>query len=315
MNKRTAAIVALALAASTSAWAESNPADPYEGYNRFMFKVNDTADRYVLTPVARGYRAVTPSPVRTGVSNFYNNTARCGQLRQQYLRLDIKRASEDLVRVGMNTTFGLGGLIDIAGAGEMPNNKNTLGDTFASWGWKNSNYFVYPLTGPSTVRDSVGTTIVAAYPPDNTIFHSTAVRVGSKAINAVNTRESPAAIYRQPRFRRGDRSNMPICVMSICVCAPSKWAALRRTAKMTISTSTTWSAAAERGSQPLPQLDAANAPAAPSIAPAAADYKPIEMQPAEKPQAGSQPISLEPPSLNDEGIMLGLWQPDSRLQY
>ena len=157
MNKRTAAIVALALAASTSAWAESNPADPYEGYNRFMFKVNDTADRYVLTPVVRGYRAVTPSPVRTGVSNFYNNLRDVVSFGSNILRLDIKRASEDLVRVGINTTFGLGGLIDIAGAGEMPNNKNTLGDTFASWGWKNSNYFVYPLKGPSTVRDSVGT--------------------------------------------------------------------------------------------------------------------------------------------------------------
>ena len=313
MNKRTAAIVALALVASTSAWAESNPADPYDGYNRFMFKVNDTADRYVLTPVVRGYRAVTPSPVRTGVSNFYNNLRDVVSFGSNLLRLDIKRASEDLVRVGINTTFGIGGLIDIAGAGEMPNNKNTLGDTFASWGWKNSNYFVYPLKGPSTVRDSVGTTIVAAYPLDNTIFHSTAVRISSKAINAVNTRESlldltdsldSAAIdkyaymrdvYMRLRTRQvggtlphGEDDNIDIDDLV---------------------------GSGDGNEAALPQLDAANAPAAPSIAPAAADYEPIEMQPAEKPQAGSQPISLETALPNDEGIMLGLWQPDSRLQY
>ena len=311
MNKRTAAIVALALAASTSAWAESNPADPYEGYNRFMFKVNDTADRYVLTPVARGYRAVTPSPVRTGVSNFYNNLRDVVSFGSNLLRLDIKRASEDLVRVGINTTFGIGGLIDIAGAGEMPNNKNTLGDTFASWGWKNSNYFVYPLTGPSTVRDSVGTTIVAAYPLDNTIFHSTAVRISSKAINAVNTRESLLDL-----------------TDSLDSAAIDKYAYMRdvymrlRTRQVggTLPQSEDDNIdiddlVGSGDDAALPQLDAANAPAAPSIAPAAADYVPIEIQPAEKPQVGSQPISLETALPNDEGIMIGLWQPDSRLQY
>lgn len=191
MNKhRTAALLALTLAFSAPAFAESNPHDPYEGYNRFMFKVNDKADRYVMQPVARGYRAITPKPVRTGVSNFFNNLRDVVSFGSNVLRLDAKRASEDLVRVGINTTFGLGGLIDVAGSGGVPNNKNTLGDTFATWGWKNSNYFVYPLTGPSTVRDAVGSTIVSvAVPVDNAIFQETSVRIGEKALNAVSTRE------------------------------------------------------------------------------------------------------------------------------
>ena len=189
MNKAIKAVCLTGILLTAPVWAESNPQDPYEGYNRMMFKVNDTADHYVLAPVARGYRAVTPKPVRTGVSNFFDNLRDVVSFGSNVLRLDAKRASEDLVRVGINTTFGLGGLINIADAGGIPDNKNTLGDTFASWGWKNSHFFVYPLLGPSTVRDAVGNTVVSAYPVDNAIFQTTAARVGEKALKAVNTRE------------------------------------------------------------------------------------------------------------------------------
>lgn len=189
MNKKNIVLTAAVLAVCQSAWAESNPADPYERYNRFMFKINDTADKYVMTPVTRGYRAVTPRPVRQGVSNFFDNLRDVVSMGSNLLRLDIKRASEDLVRVGVNTTFGLGGLINIADAGGIPNNKNTLGDTFATWGWKNSNYFVYPLTGPSTLRDSIGSTITYAYPVKNAVFETSAGRIGSSVVGAVDTRE------------------------------------------------------------------------------------------------------------------------------
>lgn len=189
VKKSAIPLIMLGLAAAQPAWAERNPADPYERYNRVMFKVNDTADKYVISPVARGYRAVTPKPVRMGVTNFFDNLRDVVSMGSNLLRLDIKRASEDFVRVGINSTFGLGGLINIADAGGVPNNKNTLGDTFASWGWKNSNYFVYPLMGPSTVRDSVGGTITYLYPVKNVIFKTDSVRIGATALSAVNTRE------------------------------------------------------------------------------------------------------------------------------
>ena len=168
---------------------EDRSIDPYEPYNRVMFKINDTADRYVMTPVARGYRAVTPSPVRTGVSNFFNNLRDVVSVGSNLLRLDIEKASTDLVRVGINTTFGIGGLINIADAGQMPNNKNTLGDTFASWGWKNSNYFVYPLSGPSTVRDSVGSTIIGIYPVEHAVFQHNAARNSIRVVEVVDRRQ------------------------------------------------------------------------------------------------------------------------------
>lgn len=189
MNTPKAFLLTVCLAAAPIANAADKSVDPYEPYNRVMFKFNDTADRYVLAPVARGYRKITPQPIRTGVSNFFNNLRDVVSFGSNLLRLDIKRASEDFIRVGVNTTFGLGGLINIADAGGIPNNKNTLGDTFASWGWKNSNYFVYPLSGPSTVRDAVGTTIISVYPVDNAIFQSSASRITAKALNAVNRRE------------------------------------------------------------------------------------------------------------------------------
>lgn len=189
MNKTLAlAVLCGSLSASASAWAEGVAYDPYEGYNRFMFGVNDAVDRAVLSPVARGYRAVTPQPVRSGIGNFFNNLRDLVSAGNNLLRLDIAKAGTDLVRFGLNTTFGFGGLIDIAGAAQMPNHKTTLGDTFASWGWKNSNYFVYPLLGPSTVRDATGSTISLFYPVDSTVFPTKAVRWTAAGIKTVDTR-------------------------------------------------------------------------------------------------------------------------------
>lgn len=190
MKKTAASLLLIGLFAAQPAFAERNPADPYEPYNRAVSKFNDKADQYVMAPVARGYRKITPQPVRTGVSNFFNNLRDVVSFGSNVLRLDIKRASEDLVRVGLNSTFGLGGLIDVAGAGGVPNNKNSLGDTMASWGWKNSNYFVVPLMGPSTVRDTLGTAVTVAYPVKNAVFETSAGRWSTTALNAVNTREN-----------------------------------------------------------------------------------------------------------------------------
>ena len=188
--KKQLCVAVLAVAVVSPVWADGAYQDPYQGYNRFMFRVNDTLDRHVMVPVAKGYRKVTPSPVRTGVRNFFNNLRDVVSFGSNVLRLDIEKASTDLVRVGINSTFGLGGLIDIAGAGQMPNNKNTLGDTFASWGWKNSNYFVYPLTGPSTVRDSIGNTILYAYPVQKVVFTDPVARYGAVVLSGVDRREA-----------------------------------------------------------------------------------------------------------------------------
>lgn len=310
MKQRIAAAVVLMLAASQPVWADTNPADPYERYNRVMYKVNDTADRYVLSPVARGYRAVTPKPVRTGVSNFFNNLRDVVSFGSNLLRLDIKRASEDLVRVGINTTFGLGGLIDIADAGEMPNNKNTLGDTFASWGWKNSHYFVYPLTGSSTVRDSIGNTVVAVYPVQNAVFPTTAGRISATVANAVSTREGlldltdslDAAAVDKYAYTRD---------MYMRLRAQQTGAALPQSEGDDIDIDELVSSTDEAA----PVTDSSNDSAA------AAENTPVQEQPVEQPanQPGAPAIDGNPAEWQPVAdTTISLWQPDSdsiRLAY
>ena len=181
-------IIALTATLSAALPTLAETPDPYEGYNRAVFKFNDKADQYVMTPIARGYRKVTPKPARKAVSNFFNNLRDVNSFGSNLLRGNIKKAGTDFMRVAVNTTFGLGGLIDIAGEAGMPNNKNTLGDTFASWGWKNSNYLVIPLLGPSTVRDGTGSAIQIIYSPTSALDNHS-LRNSLTGLNAVNTRE------------------------------------------------------------------------------------------------------------------------------
>ena len=180
-------ILTVLMSMSVSSWADEVQ-DPYEKYNRAIFKFNDKADKYVMTPVTRGYRKITPKPVRNAIGNFFNNLRDVGSFGSNLLRGHFSKAGNDFMRVAVNSTFGLGGLIDIADAAGMPNNKNTFGDTLASWGWKNSNYLVLPLMGPSTVRDGVGAAIHTIYSPVRAI-NDTPARYSIAGVGMVNTRE------------------------------------------------------------------------------------------------------------------------------
>lgn len=185
MKRRMIGTIVVALAVPV--WAD-NTKDPYETYNRAMFQFNDKADQYLMQPVARTYRKITPQPARTAVRNFFDNLRDIQSFGSNVLRGNVKNAGYDFMRVAVNTTFGLGGLINIADAAGMQNNKNTLGDTLATWGWKDSNYFVMPLAGPSTVRDSVGSAVSTVYAPE-ALIHENAVRYGLPVLNAVDKRE------------------------------------------------------------------------------------------------------------------------------
>lgn len=100
------------------------------------FPNSTTKPTATFSPLPRAATAKLRRNPSAPACPIFNNLRDVVSFGSNILRLDIKRASEDLVRVGINTTFGLGGLIDIVGAGGVPDNKNTLGDTFASWGWK-----------------------------------------------------------------------------------------------------------------------------------------------------------------------------------
>jgi phospholipid-binding lipoprotein MlaA len=167
---RLAAVCAVLLVAGC-ATHPTNPQDPYEPMNRKIYAFNDTLDRAVAKPLAEGYRAVTPSPMRTGVSNFFDNILDAYSVVNDVLSLQPVKAMNDLMRFAVNSTFGVFGLVDFATPMGLQNNKTSLGDTLARWGWKDSNYLVLPFWGPSTVRDGLGTVTTAYVSPDRRLIY------------------------------------------------------------------------------------------------------------------------------------------------
>lgn len=151
--------------------APSNPIDPLEPMNRSIYAFNDKLDRNVSKPVAKAYRAVTPQPFRTGVNNFFDNILDAYSAVNNILSAEPQKALSDIMRVAMNSTLGVFGLVDFATPAGLKSNKNTFGDTLAHWGWKNSNYLVLPFLGPSTFRDGTGTMVTLYVSPDRRIIY------------------------------------------------------------------------------------------------------------------------------------------------
>ncbi|UGQ46524.1 MlaA family lipoprotein [Massilia endophytica] len=150
-------LLALAAAAALSGCAtSSNPADPLEGYNRAMFKFNDAVDRAVLKPVATGYKNVTPDFVQTGVANFFGNLSDVWTAANNLMQGKGKEGMSDVMRVALNSTFGLLGVLDIASEAGLQKHNEDLGQTMGYYGVTPGPYIVLPLFGPSTLRDTVG---------------------------------------------------------------------------------------------------------------------------------------------------------------
>ncbi|CAB3794697.1 hypothetical protein LMG28614_04003 [Paraburkholderia ultramafica] len=130
--------------------------DPFEGFNRTIFTVNDKIDQYALKPVAKGYVWATPQPVRDSVTNFFSNIGDVYIAANNLLQLRITDGVQDIMRIVINTVFGVGGLFDVATLAKLPKHDNDLGLTLGHYGVPPGPYLVLPLFGPSTVRDAVG---------------------------------------------------------------------------------------------------------------------------------------------------------------
>jgi phospholipid-binding lipoprotein MlaA len=135
--------------------AERVPTDPWERMNRSTFAFNESFDAHVAKPIARGYVAVTPRFVRTGVGNFFGNIADVYSTLNIFLQGNIGEGFEGIMRVGVNTTFGLLGFLDVASEAGIQKRSSDLGETLGVWGVGNGPYFVIPLLGPSVVRNTV----------------------------------------------------------------------------------------------------------------------------------------------------------------
>jgi len=150
------AVAIIALLSGCAATQGPPPkADPFESFNRASFAFNDAVDGAVLKPVAKGYVAVTPGFVRTGVSNAFNNVSDVKSAVNNLLQGNPGRALSDTGRVLANTFLGIFGLWDVASPMGLQKYDEDFGQTLGKWGVGSGPYLVLPLMGPSTVRDSV----------------------------------------------------------------------------------------------------------------------------------------------------------------
>ena len=152
--RRSAVVTSMVVLATLQGCATRQQPDPYENWNRKVFAFNETVDENLLQPVARGYMSVTPEPVRTGVRNFFNNLRDVWSTVNLFLQGRFGEGATAVMRVSMNTTFGLAGLIDIATPMRLERPNEDLGQTLGVWGAGPGAYIVWPLLGSSTVRDS-----------------------------------------------------------------------------------------------------------------------------------------------------------------
>jgi phospholipid-binding lipoprotein MlaA len=176
--------------ASIPAGVEPSPRDPWEPFNRSVFEFNEGLDKYLLKPVVAAYRFILPEIVRDGIYNFFSNYSDIYTALQNLLQGKPDLAFNDLMRVAVNTIFGLGGLMDVATPGGLPKHKEDWGQTFGVWGVPSGPYLVLPFFGPSTIRDTFGTAAdletdyLFKYIPDVGLRNSI---TGLRVINARNT--------------------------------------------------------------------------------------------------------------------------------
>ena len=149
-----AMLVLVLLSTGCATGPNANPKDPLEPMNRKIAVFNDTLDDNVLKPVATGYRDHTPQLVQTGVSNFFRNLSDVLSTVNNGLQLKGRDTAESLMRVVVNTTFGIYGIFDVATPIGLQRHPEDFGQTLGYWGVPDGPYLVLPIFGPSTVRDA-----------------------------------------------------------------------------------------------------------------------------------------------------------------
>jgi phospholipid-binding lipoprotein MlaA len=179
---------------ATSAFAEllpshqTNPIDPYEPFNRVMFRFNDAFDKVILKPVATLYSKIMPKPLAKGISNFFSNIDTVPTVINDVLQMNIYQATSDAWRLTLNTTVGIGGLFDVASEMGLERNSEDFGLTLARWGYQLSNYLVIPFLGPSTVRDTVAWPINYRFMTIYPFIHPTRARYELYVLSVVSKR-------------------------------------------------------------------------------------------------------------------------------
>ena len=161
--------------------------DPFESYNRAMFSFNDAVDRNILKPVAAAYKDYVPTPVQSGISNFFSNLNDILVVLNDLLQGKFAQARDDSLRFFVNTVFGLFGLFDVATYMDLPKHHEDFGQTLAVWGVSDGPYLVLPFLGASTIRDTAGLLVDLQADPIYDIRDKEA-RYATIALKTVDTR-------------------------------------------------------------------------------------------------------------------------------
>lgn len=197
-DKKTSALISISLIAMLSGCATvetPNPTDPWEGWNREAQSFNDGLDDYVMKPVAKGYKWITPDFVDVGITNFFSNIDDINVLANNALQGKFLDSSKDIARLLVNTTAGVGGFIDVGSMIDLPKHNEDFDQTLGVWGVPTGPYLVLPFFGPSSPRGVFGLVGDAAMNPFtyagfylNPEWIGAAVSVGAGALRVVDMR-------------------------------------------------------------------------------------------------------------------------------
>ncbi len=175
--------------------------DKFERFNRATFKFNDTVDRWLLKPVAKGYSAGVPKPIRLGVGNFFSNLGEIPNIINDGLQWKWKQVANDSGRFLMNSTLGIFGLFDVASqAGLEKDDGENFTQTLAAWGVPRGPYLVLPFLGPTTVRGGVSYPFDWAMSPLQ--YTDANTQIGLNALDIVHDR---AELLQTEELISGDR--------------------------------------------------------------------------------------------------------------
>jgi phospholipid-binding lipoprotein MlaA len=180
-----AAICSLA-ACATIPEGVKDKRDPFQSYNRAMYKFNTAVDNKALKPVALAYVRVLPQPARRSINHFFTNLSYPRTVVNDLLQGKLRDSGSDLARFVVNSVLGLG-FFDPAASMGLEQHNEDFGQTFGKWGVPAGPYLVLPVLGPSTVRDTMGR-VPDEYLNGRHYIKNRSLKYGLVAIDAVDTR-------------------------------------------------------------------------------------------------------------------------------
>jgi phospholipid-binding lipoprotein MlaA len=182
-----AVVCSLTACASLPPGSVRDPRDHFERFNRAMFKFNTALDHAVMRPVARAYVRAVPSPLRTGISNFLSNIHYTDTIGNDLFQGRLRDFASDVARLVVNTTLGIGGLLDPASKLGLAQHDRDFGQTLGKWGVHTGSYLVLPLLGPSDIRDAIGR-VPDRYMTVDGIVNNTTLSLSLFGVGALDTR-------------------------------------------------------------------------------------------------------------------------------